>query len=411
MRRLDRTSNFLRLYLHAAGLSKIPREYHQWAALALLAALVQDRVWLEKFKDSRLAPNLYVLLIGPSGSGKGVAIDRALKLLPDLPHLGYFRGKVTAPRLVDYMGRKHKGPDGRTHPPSPKCFLVTPEVSLSLGAGNLADELVKMLTEMFTGGDYTFQHGTRISGDVLVHGPCPNWLGGSIPEWFLTALTPEAIRGGALARMCLIAPREGYDELGIATPIYPPDYDETMTHLRARALSLAFMSGKFEMTGPAAEMERRWNLSRQPPTDEDMKPAWRREPVLLLKLAMLLSLAEGGDLVIAKRHIREALPLLRDAHRPMAELVQQASAVRDTRLFKMVSSAIKVSGRINRSVLLRRFSTKGLTRDILNDIVGTLETEHSIVTEYAKPHGRVSCWYRWRSPAINGKRGEDGEGE
>jgi hypothetical protein len=381
-----------------AGVSSVPREYHFWCALSLIAALVADRVWIEKIRNKPLAPNLFVMLVGASGTGKGVAIDNATWFLPPLPHLGFFRGKVTAPRLIDYMGRPHKGPDGRMHPANAKVYLCTPELSLSLGAGPLADEMVKTLTELYTGGDYTFQHGTRMSGDVLVQGPCVNWIAGSAREWFLTALTPAAIRGGALARMCLIEPRSDSSDVIITDPIYPDDYDTVCRHLKARCLSLAFTRGPFKMTLGANEVERRWNSTRPKDENSDLDPSWHRQHALMLKLAMLLSLAEGGPLVVAKRHIQAAIPLVVEAQRPSADLIALSNAGYEMRHYYHVRDAIERAGRIQRAVLQRRLSPRGITVQVLDEILRTLASEKRISIETSSHKGHTIVWYRWLVP-------------
>ena len=76
-----KNKNFLHLYNYLTGDSEIPKGYHGWAALSLLAALAEKRVWFEKFKGSKIYPNIYTLLIGPSGVGKGGAIGHAMRVL------------------------------------------------------------------------------------------------------------------------------------------------------------------------------------------------------------------------------------------------------------------------------------------------------------------------------------------
>lgn len=398
--RVAETLNFLKLYMHAAGMSLVPREYHFWCALSLIAALVGDRVWVEKFKGKKLAPNLFVMLVGDSGSGKGVAIDHSISFLPSLPHLGYFRGKVTAPRLIDYMGRPHRGSDGKMHPACSKVYLCTPELSLALGAGPLADEMVKMLTELYTGGDYTFQHGTRMSGDVLVQGPCVNWIAGSAREWFLTALSPEAVRGGALARMCLIEPRASASDIVITDPIYPDDYDIVRHHLEVRAFSLAHTNGMFIMSNSARQLEQRWNTTRgySKPENPDLLPSWRRQHALLLKLAMLLSLAEGGPLVVAKRHIEAAIPLVIEAQRPVSALVALANTGYEMRHYYFVRDTIERAKLIQHAPLLRKCSSRGITTKMLTDIIATLGAEKHVNIELGKSRGRTITWYKWLAP-------------
>jgi hypothetical protein len=101
------TPSFIEWYLYSAGLSWVPAEFHLWCALSVIAACVADRVWFEKFRGERLTPNLYVMLIGPSGVGKNQAIRKAQKLVeraPNRERVGLYRGKISAQSLLSYLG-------------------------------------------------------------------------------------------------------------------------------------------------------------------------------------------------------------------------------------------------------------------------------------------------------------------
>ena len=82
---LQQTQNLLRLYMHQTGKTETPDEYHAWSCIALVAAAVGDHVWYSHFKHVKLYPNLYTLLVGPSGSGKDVAFSLALSFVSKLP--------------------------------------------------------------------------------------------------------------------------------------------------------------------------------------------------------------------------------------------------------------------------------------------------------------------------------------
>jgi len=208
-RKLEETLNFCELYKHYVGHREVPPQYDRWACFSLIAASVGKRVWIEKFTGSKLAPNLYVILIGPSGCGKGVAVDDAtIPYATRTPKLNHYRGKATAPYLVDFLGKTKKSElENKWVIDSRSIYLLTPELSLSVGSGPLAEEFIKMMTELFTGGDYDYQHGTRTRGNVTIRGHCVNWLGASTESWFVRALSQDAIESGALARMVTIGGR------------------------------------------------------------------------------------------------------------------------------------------------------------------------------------------------------------
>jgi len=113
---IDDDKDFISLYHYSAGKSEIPVVYHFWCALSVIAACVQDRVWFNKFRSTYLNPNLYIILEGGSGDGKGIAINHAGHILGGLKNeLNWFDGSITPPKLLQWLSKR------RT------IYLITPE--------------------------------------------------------------------------------------------------------------------------------------------------------------------------------------------------------------------------------------------------------------------------------------------
>src|SRR5512142_899149 len=54
-----------------------PAAYQRWMGVLTLAVAAGHRVWLQE-ANIKVWPNLYVVLVGPSGIGKGQAMREAL---------------------------------------------------------------------------------------------------------------------------------------------------------------------------------------------------------------------------------------------------------------------------------------------------------------------------------------------
>ena len=149
---------FLDRYIHTAGVTFTPPAFHRWACLALVAAALADRVWIEKLKK-QVYPNVYLLLVGPSGCGKGEALDMMMKLASDVPSLlgRILRGGLTKQRLLDILGgRSTKREKGEAVVAEAKAntspWIVYPELYNSLGAGGpVAEAFIANLTDLYTG--------------------------------------------------------------------------------------------------------------------------------------------------------------------------------------------------------------------------------------------------------------------
>lgn len=391
MGKLDETGNFITLYKHWVGTSEVPNQYHLWACLSLVAACVADRVWLPKFAG-KVVPNLYTVLLGPSGLGKGVAIDLATGFVKDIPLVNMYRGKASFAHILDHLGRKQKLRSGQVVLVNPKMYLVTPELGMSVGSGPLADEMVKMMTELYTGGEYTFQYGTRSRGNVEVRNQCMNWLGGSTKEWFIASLTRDAIEGGALARMVLIPGKYDFD-LRIVEPIIPADAAEVKEHLELRVQMLLQMEGEFVKTPEARALEHQWYRDRTPPSDEGLHPTYKRQHDLLLKLSMLYSLADGRDLVICERHIKAAKQSLIQTELAVPEIVSLSSIPPEHSGFVSVREFIKKVRRVQRSTLTTRCAKRGIQARRLDEFIKTLKAE-GVIKQSRGPNG--ATFYEWK---------------
>jgi hypothetical protein len=149
---LDETQDLIRLYEHLCGESEVPKEYHRWSFLSLLASRVEDRVWLEKLKGDKLTPLLYVFLLGPPALGKGTAIGKVLRLGLEASgtqkRIRVYNGTVTAAHLVDVLGGglDSNREDAVCLIANPKLWLVTDELANDIGKGPQADAFVKWMT-------------------------------------------------------------------------------------------------------------------------------------------------------------------------------------------------------------------------------------------------------------------------
>ena len=355
--------SFLAEYVRYAGDSEVPEAYHRWCGLFCLAAAASDHVWIEKFPGERLVPNLYVFLLGPSGIGKGAAISVAYRLLKAVKALRMMRGKVTAAYLADFLSNKKLGA---------KVTIVTPELALSVGRGPLADDLVKLLTELYTGGDYEFHEGTRTHGTVTFRDHCINWLAGTTKEWLRDCITKDAVEGGFFARC---APVQAAYDLGLRIPLpsVPLDWAALGQGLIRHLDLVAGHGGRLLFTGTAQRIVDDWYVQRPEPDDENLIPTWKREHDLVLKLSMLLALSDDPTCgCIEAHHVAGAQRLAAESMAALPPLVEYVALTRETDGLRMVRELIRRAGVLHHSALSRIVAKQGMTADKLQTFVVTL---------------------------------------
>ena len=391
---LSMTKNFLRLYTHQAGKSEVPDVYHLWCCMSLVAAAVGNRVWFSKYKHSRLLPNMYTLLVGPSGSGKDLAISTALSFVKKLPAVKMYAGKATAPYIIDFLA---KSADGKPPLGTSRMFLVTPELAMSVGSGNMADEFVKLTTALYTGADYPITEGTRTSGTHIITNPCLNFLGGTTEDWMMRALTRDAIEGGFFARVAAVQGKYDFANRQ-RVPEYPPDYEDVIDHLHKRVKLLTRVSGEFHFAPDADRIDDQWYNVREVPQDDSLIPSWMRQHAMVLKFAMLLSLMDNvtydeDSLTITTAHLKKAQQLSAVLQYTLPYFISIASRSDETKWVDIVTRALTHAGRIQRFKLMQLVASRGIDRVKLDFALEQLLVERKVARNTMP--GTGGLMYTW----------------
>ena len=406
IRKLEQTTNFLSLYLHHCGESKIPKIYHLWSAVSLIAACVGNNVWISRYKHKPLNPNLYVLLLGPARLGKGVAINTALKFVAKEDHVSLYNGKATQACMTSILATPRRFKSEFLQ--GSRMWYVTEELGFSVGSGPMADDWVKWMTAMYEGGSGEMHEGTRKHGLHKIVNHCMNWLAGSTDEWMIRSIPPEAIEGGFFARM--IIPQADYNfEKRYYKPVYPFDYEEVEAHLFHRVYWMCRIKGEFVMSYDAEELEKNWVLKRPPPSDPKLFAIWEGEPALVLKLSMLVAVAdmipwppEGvepkdfkPDFTIQTRHFLAARELLSTVRKDMKRVISLGLQTRENTQQEAVRSEIKKAGTIQHYILLRKVSGRSINTKLLGLIVDSLVAEERVEKVWIGDT-RKALAYRWK---------------
>lgn len=405
MGKLDETRDWCELYLHQIGTSEVPRNFHFWASMSLLAAAVGDRVWIEPDAGRKIFPNLYVFLIGPSGSGKEQAVMGAAKLGTHEPILDLFMGRATRQYLLDYLTKDGPMEDGMRYAHNPHLYLVTEELGSAIRAGDLGHDLISFMTEFYTGKPVG-QDGTRGSGMVTLYNPCFNWLAGTTDEWLIRAVDRDAIEGGFFARVIAVRGRRNYKER-CPQIVYPPDRDEVREHLKWRVSQYALLRGGFRFTPAAQALHDEWYMQRAEPADSLEEPGFNRSDEMVFRLSLLLRLSEidlvvddhGQGAMISPHvdvcHFTEALHLWEGLAADMPATMRKASATERSNVVDVVGEILQRSKAIDHSTLLKRVGNRGMDHAMLQSAIATLKERGEITEELVKTAGRPRKVYRW----------------
>jgi hypothetical protein len=403
---LELTRNFVDLHLYACGKSEVPEVFHRWACISLLAAAVGDNVHMMKL-HKKLFPNMYIFLIGPSGLGKGEAIDAAIKLATDVPVINCLRTKVTAQGLIDFLRAKQRRKDGTVIWLNQRMYLIMPELAMALGTGRLADQFIKHMTDFYSCTGDMIKERTRTHGSFEMPSPILNWLVGTTKEWLMSSITKDALYGGFIARTACVQAQYNLDKRW-CEPEYPPDREIVEAYLYARLVKLTRLRDvEMKLDEKAQAAVKYWYDNREAPDPDDpLCPTWKREHDFVLKLSMIFALAEErttisvADFYRAEKHARELFRL-------MPDLITFAQTTEKTEAVARAQAIIRRAKQIRHDLLLRRLN---ITNDHFEkDVIATLKAMKLIRVDKTKD--MFNPTYHWIERTIHISKEEAGTEE
>ena len=426
----DGSENFLELYMTAVGESEVPPQFHYWTALSLIAACLENRVWMERFAFKPVYPNQYTFLIGDSASGKGTAISVGSRILQEVERQGFgalneLRGALTKAGLQDEMTERWdrqwkvyeedmlkdssvKAPTGCS------LYFTCPELSSSIGTGIVAKDIIKLLTEWWEGDIGSYKERTRTSGKHAFRNPCLNCLAGSTKEWCREVIDENDLRSGFWARVsCVMGERD------FSKRIYMPEMEgwQAAAPLLGWRLSMLkskvakddvdFM-GRMFLSDEAREVDKAWYEQRPEPENDLLKAHWARQPDQVWRIAMLLRMADFYDLlahpydeswkIIYPHHIEQAQVLSDKLTQDAGIFMSQSLTYQHSRGAAHVEEILRKKYVIQQTPeLLKMVSRFGVKAKDLEIILQGLEDEQKI-ERVTQGSGKYSI--HWKGGAL-----------
>ena len=391
-------------YLEYTTSSEPPTSYHVWCGLAVIAGALQRRVYLQQGLERTIYPNLYVILVGPSGrTRKGVALGIAKDLLAKVSTVS-IAPESSSGREALILAMK-RASSTFTDPTDGvikyHCALsaFSEELSVFLGQGDI--KFLANLTDWYDSKD-DWAYETIGRGRDAIQGVCFNMVGGTAPEWIQSMLPREAIGGGYTARVIFIV-EEWKKKIS-------PDHTLTDRELNLfdaleRDLNrINLLSGAFTFEPVAKKAYIDWYVSEDkrmrdgytPVTDNRFAAYCERRTTHIRKVMMLLSASRGDSLVVEHQDFERALQLMLDAEAKMHKTFGGLGSARNSDSTEKVMDYIKLLGITTRRALLARYY-RDVDSETLHRMEQTLVEMGAISVKLLPKDGdKVYTWLKER---------------
>lgn len=279
-----------------------PERFQWWSAMCAISATVRKNVFLDRF-HYKLYPNLYVFLVAKSGLRKSNPVTLAKKLVQSANGTRVITGRNSVQAVLKELGKPHPLDNG----------TVLREASAFMVSGELAAFLVKdpealtIFTDLYDtyANEPEWKNTLKTAGvDVLKH-PCITLLGATNEEHFRDAVPSTAIGGGFIARTLIVMEhqRRVINSLMYAPKHKPPAVDKLAEYLK----ELSKVNGEFVICPSSKKLYDEWYKFIAGMDHDDRTGSIERLGDTVLKVAMVLSLADDFSLFITDAHMEMAI--------------------------------------------------------------------------------------------------------
>lgn len=309
-------SDWISGYIKYTERSEPPLAYHTWIAISMIAGALQRKVFLQ-WGFEKIYPNMYIILVGPSGRArKGLALGIGKTLLADVSGVLMTSENATREALIRAM----KGAVGNFMLPNGQiqqhcsitCF--SEELSVFLGQGDI--KFLASLTDWYDSKD-SWTYETKGSGKDHLQGLCFNLMGATAPDWLQSMLPQEAVGGGFTSRVIFVVE----DHKRQTVPKHEITKEEAVIRdaLVADLNRINNLTGEFSFSPDGEQAYVDWytkydnQLSRGEYPVEDSRFAGyaERRATHIRKLMMIMSASRGDDLLITADDFRRADKILK----------------------------------------------------------------------------------------------------
>lgn len=274
-----------------------PESFIFWSAIFTIAAALRREVWISKkiLGSWECFPHLYLMFVGPPGMRKTTAMMN-----------------FAAP-LLKATGVLHDGPTFFTKESLLAKLIASPNSALYLTVGEFAElvqknkpgELYDFLTSMYDSRD-TLEIGTMMRGIETAIRPCLNLFSATTPAWIAANMSAAVIGGGLTSRFIFVYEDQLRDpQLVYETLMRDFGEDDMSNKLLEDLIQITTLAGEFSLAEGVGDYLNNWVKVHAGDKIKDPKLAGyhSRKPMMMLKLAMIISAATKDDLILTKSDI------------------------------------------------------------------------------------------------------------
>lgn len=292
--------SWLDLLIEETDFVETPKQWIYWSGLATISAIVSPNIVINK-GAYKLRPNLYILLIGRSGLGKGFGPSVAKKLVGMINNTRVISGRGSIEGIIKELAIVKAAENGSIPFKDARGFLCSGEFASSLYE---ATHALTILTDLYD-AHYNPEWVNTLKNSPVekLRFPCLTLLSGANQSMFDMAVDKSHLDGGFIGRTLLINADKRYRSNSMIDNIIEIDYDKLAKHLK----DLAKLNGEMQWTVEAKAKYNDWFYPYREADIEDKTGTHDRLNDHVIKIAACISLSRKTDMMLEEQDIEEAI--------------------------------------------------------------------------------------------------------
>lgn len=283
-------SNWIDDLLSECSHVETPRSWIWWSLITAISASAANYHLLALKGALSYKPNLYAMLLGESGLGKGFPVNLAKLLVQSADITRIVAGRSSIQAIVSELAKQKTRPEGQPIEDS-RGFIVNGELSSAI----IADvDSLAILTDLYDGHyNVLWENLLKSSGREKLKNPYVVTLFGSSPAHFYDSIPQANIEGGYIGRNLIIYEEMrhqnvdllGDDEIEDKLKLYIiPEFSKHLVRINSN-------SGRITPDSRSKDVFNEWRRKWRGSPIADKTGFINRVPDHVLKVSMCIALS------------------------------------------------------------------------------------------------------------------------
>lgn len=285
-----------------------PRPWLWWSLCSAISASAANYFLVSLKGNLTYKPNLYVMLLGDSGLGKGFGINLAKLLVQKADVTRTIAGRSSVQSIVSELSKQKTKKDGSEPLPDSRGFIVNGELSSAI----IADvDALAILTDLYD-GQYNSEwvNSLKTSGKEKLSDPYITALFGSSPAHFYDSIPAANIEGGYIGRNLIVFEEKRFKNVDLLDDHDIEDKlkDRIIPQYSKHLVEMNKKKGRLIPDVYARDLFNAWRTQWREHPKKDKTGFINRVPDHVLKVSMCITLSRyNSNGIISEEDMRLAI--------------------------------------------------------------------------------------------------------